>query len=101
MDVRNGVGGVVRGDCPDTPCRHQSDIQELWDLPDSYRHCGVATPVSWATFYNIEVIIAFAFRLDTYEAEKIRRKVLECVCQQKERGVSLFFSLGGVERRYN
>lgn len=61
--------------------------------PTTTRCCDVATPISWATFYNIEVIIALSFRLDTYEAERIRRKVLECVYQRKENCVRLFISL--------
>lgn len=63
--------------------------------PTTTRRCDVATPVSWATFYNIGVIIALAFRLDTYEAERIRQKVLECVCQRKENVISLFVSIVG------
>ncbi|WP_034532032.1 hypothetical protein [Phocaeicola dorei] len=63
--------------------------------PTTTRRCDVATPVSWATFYNLEVIIALAFRLDTYEAERIRQKVLECVCQRKENAISLFVSIVG------
>lgn len=58
------------------------------------------TPVSWATFYNLEVIIALAFRLDTYEAERIRRKVLECVCQRKGNNVSLFISLANMRTNH-
>lgn len=38
--------------------------------PVTTRRCDVATPISWATFYNIEVIIALSFHLGTYEAEK-------------------------------
>ena len=58
--------------------------------PVTTRRCDVATPISWATFYNIEVIIALSFHLGTYEAERIRQKVLECVCQRKEKHISLF-----------
>lgn len=62
--------------------------------------CDMATPVSWATFYNLEVIIALAFRLDTYEAERIRRKVLERVCQRKGNNVSLFISLANMRTNH-
>lgn len=58
--------------------------------PTTTRRCDVVTPISWATFYNFEVIIALAFRLNTYEAERIRRKVLECVCQREKKWVNLF-----------
>ena len=52
----------------------------------STQRCDLATPSSWATFYNLEVIIALAFRLNTYEASKIRQKVLESFSQRKENG---------------
>ena len=48
------------------------------------QRCDLATPASWATFYNLEVVIALAFRLNTYEASRIRQKVLEALCQRKE-----------------
>ena len=60
----------------------------------STQRCDLATPSSWATFYNLEVIIALAFRLNTYEASKIRQKVLESLCQRKESGINLLISLG-------
>ena len=52
--------------------------------PVSTQRCDLATPASWATFYNLEVVIALAFRLSTYEAGRIRQKVLEGICQRKE-----------------
>ena len=48
------------------------------------QRCEFATPTSWATYYNLEVVIALAFRLNTYEAGRIRQKVLEALCQRKE-----------------
>ena len=59
----------------------------------STKRCDLATPSSWATFYNLEVIIALAFRLNTYETSRIRQKVLESICQQKENVVSFLISL--------
>ena len=44
--------------------------------PATTQRCDLATPTSWATFYNIEVIIALAFRLNTYEASRIRQMVI-------------------------
>ncbi len=58
------------------------------------QRCDLATPASWATFYNLEVVIALAFRLNTYEASLIREKVLDGICQRKENGVSLLVSIG-------
>ena len=48
------------------------------------QRCDIATPASWATFYNLEVVIALAFRLNTYEASRIRQKVVESLYQRKE-----------------
>ena len=62
--------------------------------PVSTKRCDLATPASWATFYKLEVVIALAFRLSTYEAGRIRQKVLESICQRKERGINLLISLG-------
>ena len=56
------------------------------------QRCDLATPKSWATFYNLEVVIALAFRLNTYEASKIRQKVLEGLCQRKENGICWIMS---------
>ena len=55
------------------------------------QRCDLATPTSWATFYNIEVVIALAFRLNTYEASRIRLKILECLRQRKDK-ISYLFS---------
>lgn len=52
--------------------------------PVSTQRCDVVTPRSWATFYNLEVAIALAFRLNTYEASRIRQKVLIGVNRQKD-----------------
>ena len=47
----------------------------------STQRCDLATPKSWATFYNLEVVVALAFRLNTYEASRIREKVLDEILQ--------------------
>lgn len=65
--------------------------------PVSTQRCDLATPKSWSTFYNLEVVIALAFRLNTYEANLIRQKVLESLCQRKESGISILLSLGSIE----
>ena len=64
--------------------------------PVSTQRCDLATPKSWATFYNLEVVIVLAFRLNTYEASRIRQKVLESLCQRKESGISILLSLGNI-----
>ena len=62
--------------------------------PVSTQRCDLATPKSWATFYNLEVVIALAFRLSTYEACRIRQKVLEGFSQRKESGIDFLILLG-------
>ena len=62
--------------------------------PVSTQRCDLATPKGWATYYNLEVVIALAFRLNTYEASRTRQKVLENLYLQKENGNSLFIWLG-------
>lgn len=62
--------------------------------PATTQRCDLATPASWATFYNLEVVIALAFRLNTHEASLIRQKVLEELCLRKENRISILLSLG-------
>lgn len=64
--------------------------------PVNTQRCDLATPASWATFYNLEVVIALAFRLNTYEASRIRQKVLDAICQRKENRISILLSLGSI-----
>ena len=61
--------------------------------PATTQRCDFATPTSWATYYSLEVVIALAFRLNTYEVSRIRQKVLERVSQRKENGISLLLSI--------
>ena len=62
--------------------------------PATTQQCDLVTSASWATFYNLEVIIAIAFRLNTYEASRLRQTVLEGLCQRKENGINVFVSIG-------
>ena len=62
----------------------------------STQRCDLATPKSWATYYNLEVVITLAFRLSTYEASRLRQKVLDSLCQRKENGISILLSLGNI-----
>ena len=60
--------------------------------PATTQRCDLVMPKSWATYYNLEVVIALAFRLNTYEASRIRQKVLEALCQRKENGICWIMS---------
>ena len=62
--------------------------------PISTQRCDLVIPKIWATYYNLEVVIALAFRLNTYEASRIRQKVLEGLCKRKENEINLLISLG-------
>ena len=62
--------------------------------PVSTQRCDLATPKGWATYYNLEVVIALAFRLNTYEASRIRQNMLESICQRKESGIDFLILLG-------
>ncbi|WP_342989647.1 MULTISPECIES: hypothetical protein [Bacteroides] len=62
--------------------------------PTSTQRNSSATPTSWTTFYNLEVIVALAFRLNTREADMIRQRVLKRIYQRKEH-ISLFISFSG------
>ena len=68
--------------------------------PATTLRCDLATPKSWATFYNLEVVIVLAFRLKTYEASLIRQKVLEGLCQRKENGIDFLILLGNNSHLY-
>ena len=62
--------------------------------PVSTQRCDLAMPKNWATFYNLEVITALAFRLNTYETNIIRQRVLKSIYQRKE-NINLFISFCG------
>ena len=68
--------------------------------PESTQHCDWATPKCWATYYNLEVIIALAFQLNNYEASLIRQKLLEGLCQRKENGIDFLILLGNNSHLY-
>ena len=61
--------------------------------PVSTQRCDLAMPKSWATFYNLEMVIALAFRLNTYEASRIREKVLEGLYMRNISEINLFIAL--------
>ena len=68
--------------------------------PVSTKRCDLATSKSWATFYNLEVVIALAFHLNTYEASRVRQKVLDGICQRKENGIDFLILLGNNSHLY-
>ena len=61
--------------------------------PAPTQRCDTITPASWATFYNLEAVIALAFRLNTYEASRIRQKVLEGLYMRNKCKINLLIIL--------
>lgn len=54
------------------------------------QHCKVIPYTYWATLYNMDMIIALAFRIHSYGAEKIRSELLKRICGRKEKVCYLF-----------
>lgn len=69
--------------------------------PTTTQRCDLAISKSWGTFYNLEVVIALAFRLSIYEASRIRQKVLESLCQRKEKWISMYIPTGHINQYRN
>ena len=61
--------------------------------PAATQRCDTITPASWATFYNLEAVIVLAFRLNTYEASRIRQKVLEGLYMRNKSEINLLITL--------
>ena len=76
--------------CSDTPSRQIYKSGTL--CPVVTQRCDTITPASLATFYNLEMVVALAFRLNTYEASRIRQKVLESLTQRKMEVLHLLFA---------
>ncbi len=54
------------------------------------QHCEVIPQVYWATLYNMDMIVALSYRINSYGAEKIRTEVLKRICGRKEKVCYLF-----------
>ena len=59
-------------------------------IAEHTQHCEVIPYTYWATLYNKDMIIALAFRIHSYGAEKIRGEVLKRICGRKEKVCYLF-----------
>ena len=67
--------------------------------PVSTQRCDLATPKGWATYYNLEVVIALAFRLNNYEASRIRQRVLESLSCQNKVSPLLYIAVSSIKER--
>ena len=59
-------------------------------IAEHTQHCEVMPYTYWATLYNMDMIVALAFRIHSYSAEKIRGEVLKRICGRKEKICYLF-----------
>ena len=59
-------------------------------IAEHTQHCEVIPYTYWATLYNIDMIVALAFRINSNGAEKIRNEVLKRICGRKEKVCYLF-----------
>lgn len=54
------------------------------------QHCEVIPHAYWATLYNMDMIVALSYRINSYGAEKIRTEILKRICGRKEKVCYLF-----------
>ena len=59
-------------------------------IAEHTQHCEVMPYTYWATLYNMDMIAALAFRINSYGAEKIRSELLKRICGRKEKVCYLF-----------
>ena len=59
-------------------------------IAEHTQHCEVMPYTYWATLYNMDMIVALAFRINSYGEEKIRNVVLKRICGRKEKVCYLF-----------
>ena len=59
--------------------------------------CEVIPYTYWATLYNMDMIAALAFRINSYGAEKIRSELLKRICGRKEK-ICYLFSLANCSK---
>ena len=64
---------------------HKSEV-----VAEHTQHCEVIPYTYWTTLYNMDMIVALAFRTNSYNAEKIRTEVLKRICGRKEKICYLF-----------
>ena len=64
---------------------HKSEV-----IAEHTQHCEVIPYTHWATLYNMDMIAALAFHINSYGAEKIRNELLKRICGRKEKICYLF-----------
>ena len=61
-------------------------------IAEHTQHCEVIPYTYWATLYNMDMIIALAFRIHSYGAEKIRSEVSKRICRRKRESMLPLFA---------
>ena len=59
-------------------------------IAEHTQHCEVMPYTYWATLYNMDMIAALAFRINSHGAEKIRSELLKRIYGRKEKVCYLF-----------
>ena len=59
-------------------------------IAEHTQHCEVMPYTYWATLYNMDMIAALAFRINSHGAEKIRSELLKRIYGRKEKICYLF-----------
>ena len=59
-------------------------------IAEHTQRCEVIPYTYWAALYNMDMIVAIAFRINSYGAEKIRKEVLKRIYGRKEKVCYLF-----------
>lgn len=59
-------------------------------IAEHTQYCEVKPSTYWATLYNMDMIVALAFRINSYGAEKIRTEVLKKIYGRKEKICYIF-----------
>lgn len=72
-------------------------IHKSGAIVEHTQHCEVMPYTYWATLYNMDMIVALVFRVNSYGAKKIRIEVLKRICGRKEK-VCYLFSLANSSR---
>mgnify|MGYP007091810760 FL=1 len=65
-------------------------IHKSGAIAEHTQHCEVIPYTYWAALYNMDMIVALAFRINSYGAEKIRSELLKRICGRKEKICYLF-----------
>ena len=96
MDERNGTGGLVRGNYPNCPCCNPIRLQKRCIERIRQKYIRLENEY-YADVYSFPMVIALAFRINSYGAEQVRNILLERMYLRKEK-INIYFSLNMGEK---